>query len=246
MTTKIYVLIDPNNNQVRYVGKSNNPTKRYYKHCKFTNVKTHKNNWINKLLTEGKKPILCVIDEVSINEWVFWEMYWISQMKAWGFNLTNSTIGGDGSTTGNKTSFKKGRTAHNKGIPLTDEQKENLRLKNIGKKQSVFTKNKRSEALKGREINHLDKLLTSGEKTRFKKGGDAWNKGKTGYKLGGLRKAKPVLQIDVNDKVVNEFESCKDAALFIGKSRETIRKCCEGKTDKVAGFKWVYKTKQND
>ena len=52
MTTKIYTLTDPITNQVRYVGKSNNPLKRYYKHLNesLKSTKTHKNNWINKLI----------------------------------------------------------------------------------------------------------------------------------------------------------------------------------------------------
>lgn len=37
-----------------------------------------------------------VLDIVENDEWQFWEQYWISQTKAWGFNLTNLTIGGDG------------------------------------------------------------------------------------------------------------------------------------------------------
>ena len=39
-TTKIYTLSEPDTKEVRYVGKSNNPQKRYYKHCVF-NSKIH-------------------------------------------------------------------------------------------------------------------------------------------------------------------------------------------------------------
>jgi hypothetical protein len=44
----------------------------------------------------------------------------------------------------------KGQVAHNKGIPCSEEQKEKIRKKLIGLKQSDETKQKRSESLKGR------------------------------------------------------------------------------------------------
>jgi hypothetical protein len=37
-----------------------------------------------KNTNKNKKPIIEVIDEVNINEWEFWEMYWICQFKSWG------------------------------------------------------------------------------------------------------------------------------------------------------------------
>ena len=109
-TTNIYVLIDPITNMVRYVGKANNVTQRYRAHLnKARDHQTHKRNWVNSLKKLGLKPIIEVIDVVSIDEWVFWETYWISQMKTWGFELVNNTLGGDGSTFGNSGSFKKGQ-----------------------------------------------------------------------------------------------------------------------------------------
>jgi hypothetical protein len=111
-TTNIYVLIDPRTGHVRYVGKANNITQRYKAHLnRARDHQTHKRNWINSLRNEELKPILWVIDVVPIDEWVFWEKYWISQMKLWGFDLVNNTLGGDGCTFGNNTSFKKGNNA---------------------------------------------------------------------------------------------------------------------------------------
>ena len=128
MTTNIYTLTDPITNEIRYVGKANNVSKRYYKHCRLTDKNTHKNYWINKLLKKNLKPIVDIIDVVPINEWVFWETYWISQIRAWGFDLTNSTDGGDGCTFGNRTSFKKGQKAWNKGLTPDEKTKEKIRV----------------------------------------------------------------------------------------------------------------------
>jgi DNA-binding CsgD family transcriptional regulator len=95
--TYIYSLSDPNTHEIRYIGKSNNIVKRLHCHLTKSNLvkNTHKNNWIKQLLLSGSKPILEVIDIVPIEDWMFWEIYWISQFKTWGFDLTNLTNGGD-------------------------------------------------------------------------------------------------------------------------------------------------------
>lgn len=116
--TFIYTLSDPDTNEIRYVGKSNNPKYRLRKHIELSKQdknKTHKENWILSLLNKNLKPIIEIIDEVSIDEWEFWEIYWIYQFKTWGFNLTNTTTGG-----GINNGFK--------GKNHSEETKEKCRL----------------------------------------------------------------------------------------------------------------------
>lgn len=127
----IYLLSDPITNQIRYVGKTTNPHSRYYEHTRPGNVNhiiTHKNCWIKSLRAKGLKPILEVIDIVSEAEWQFWEEYWICQIKAWGFDLTNMTLGGEGALgVSKKNSFKHTEeakakiAAKNKAIKKTPE-----------------------------------------------------------------------------------------------------------------------------
>lgn len=239
MTTKIYTLTDPDTNQVRYVGKSNNPVKRYYRHYCYNETKTHKNHWINKLIRENKKPILHVIDEVPITEWVFWETYWINQFKVWGFDLVNTTYGGEGSTLGNKTSFKKG---HKLGVgrKLSTATKEKIKLIRTGTKASENTKTKMSSAQKKILRDGLN-LAKTGKKTRFKKNEIPWNKGQGGYKLGGERKATPVQQFNLDGFFVCEFISYSEASEITKVSDEGIRKCCNGKAMTAGGFYWKWK-----
>lgn len=114
--THIYILIDPLNNQIRYIGKANNPKERYKNHknrCRDKN--THKRNWINKLRLKGLYPEIEIIDKVLVSEWHYWEKFWISYYRFLGCNLVNHTFGGDGLTFGNQTSFKKGQIPWNKG-----------------------------------------------------------------------------------------------------------------------------------
>jgi len=108
-TTNIYTLTDPRSNEIRYVGKANNVTQRYKAHLnRARKHQTHKKNWLEQLRQEGLKPVIEVIDVVPMDDWRFWETYWITQMKQWGFNLVNHTGGGDGCSFANQTSFKKG------------------------------------------------------------------------------------------------------------------------------------------
>lgn len=96
--TQIYVLIDPRTDNIRYVGKTNDIKRRLVKHiCESKlSTKSHKKAWINQLLKLNLKPIIEVVDVVSIYEWEFWEQHYISLYKSWGFNLTNLTKGGGG------------------------------------------------------------------------------------------------------------------------------------------------------
>ena len=96
MKTYIYILQDPRNSLVKYVGKSNNPSRRYRAHLVYTpKNKSYCHNWIQSLKKKGLKPIMTVIDEVT-GDWEWLEQYWIEQFKHWGFVLTNHTKGGDG------------------------------------------------------------------------------------------------------------------------------------------------------
>ena len=56
--TFIYVLKDPTNNRIRYVGKTNDPIKRKSKHIKDalnSYEKNHRVFWIRSLLKGSKK-----------------------------------------------------------------------------------------------------------------------------------------------------------------------------------------------
>jgi hypothetical protein len=101
-TTYIYALIDPRDDQVRYVGKADNVKERFMSHLREskTNAKSHKCAWIRTLIAEGLKPVVKTLEEVNIDEWQKAEIYYIQEFRKMGVNLTNHTIGGDGFHTG--------------------------------------------------------------------------------------------------------------------------------------------------
>ncbi len=231
-TTNIYILIDPRNNQVRYVGKSNNPRERFKNHLnKSHNPKSYKTNWINKLRELNLKPIMQIIDTVPIEDWIFWEMYWISQFKTWGFNLVNHTNGGDGSTFGNSTSFKKGHKSWNEGTSHTEICNNCGKIYKIQPSISYNRKNCSRKCYAEQQ-----KLIRN--TGNFKENSVPWNKGKIGYTT---TKGKPVLQFDLNNNFINEFRSCKEAALEINCSGSNIEQVCSGRNKTAKGYKWKYK-----
>ena len=133
MKVLIYTLSDPVSGEIKYVGQTSKTLSERMK-THLSDAKYKKANkridWINSLLKKDLKPIIDIIDEVVEEDWVFWEMYWIEQLKVWGFNLKNGTIGGDGI----------------KGYVYTEKDKEKMK----GRILSKETKEKMSRSKKGK------------------------------------------------------------------------------------------------
>ena len=96
--TYIYVLIDPRDNNIRYVGKTVNPKKRLENHLVPSRLRTisHKNSWIKDLLKNNLKPKMVLLETIEIGcNWEERELYWISYFKQNSEkDLTNYTDGG--------------------------------------------------------------------------------------------------------------------------------------------------------
>lgn len=164
---KIYVLKHPDTLEIRYVGKTvAKLSKRLSNHiinAKVTKHNKHLSNWILKILEEGKKPIIELIEECENSVWQEREKYWIAQFD----NLVNITIGGDGAeglvhsqesiekmrkaNLGKKHTqeFKDAMSKRLKGVALTQEHKDRIGIANRGRKASEDTKKKLSDSHKG-------------------------------------------------------------------------------------------------
>lgn len=99
--TRIYVLKDPRDGMVRYVGKTfKSIQKRLTQHVEDSfniNDKGFKSNkavWIRRMYEEGFMPVIETI-EICQENWAEREMYWISHYNGLGFSLTNMTEGGE-------------------------------------------------------------------------------------------------------------------------------------------------------
>lgn len=114
MTTFIYGLICPMDNQLKYVGKANNPTARLKDHMwDMRGVSLEKAQWILNIKKAKLKPHLEILDEVDIEKWKFWEEFYIHYFKSLGFPLFNHRAG-NGLTFSNKQTFKPGNIPWNK------------------------------------------------------------------------------------------------------------------------------------
>ncbi len=99
MKNVIYGLVDPRNNQLRYIGKSETGKQRFAEHMKPRSLTkdTHKDRWIKQLVALDMKPDFIVIESFDTPEELFIaEEFWYEYFIALGCNLTNSTKCGKG------------------------------------------------------------------------------------------------------------------------------------------------------
>lgn len=146
MKTFIYILIDPRDNQVRYVGKTKNITRRFNQHIsEASKVRTYKNNWLLQLKLNKLRPEMVIIDECEDNSWILLEQWYIEIFKSWGYKLTNLTKGGEGLC----------------GYIPTQETLQKISRSNKGRTISLETRQKISAALKGRKFSEEMKKRSS-------------------------------------------------------------------------------------
>lgn len=252
-TTFIYVLKCPKTGDVKYVGKSNNPQRRYYAHIRIDRTASyHKINWIQKLLKEGLKPELEILEEVSEENWKERERYYISKYREL-YNLTNCKDGGEGSFRGNQTSFKKGQISHNKG---SRKKKKCAICKNLFEVSPSGDKKYKCCSMECSSIYRSE----NPNKGCFKKGSVPWSKGggystsKKGSKVseeirnkisntlkGRLNggSSKKIKQIDkLTGITINEFPSAAEASRQTGIKLSNILNNTSGRSMSAGGFKW--------
>lgn len=134
--TRIYVLRDPRTEQIRYVGKTEETlSQRLYDHV-YEAKRDHGCDrciWIRELVTLCLQPVIELLEECSAVEWQKRERFWIEYGRTSGWNLTNSSDGGEGCS----------------GYHLTDEQKAKLSAANKVAQNRPETKAAKSVALLG-------------------------------------------------------------------------------------------------
>jgi predicted GIY-YIG superfamily endonuclease len=87
---EVYALLDPRNEETRYIGISHNAEKRYQQHLYKYDKNKHKSIWIAELQAIGLRPVLSIIEQTENKlQAVVHEEYWIHYYLQDGANLTN-------------------------------------------------------------------------------------------------------------------------------------------------------------
>lgn len=238
-TTFIYTLSDPDSLKIRYVGKSNNPKKRLYDHLKSYHLTTtHKNNWIKSIVENNKIPILNIIDEVPVDNWQFWEIYWISKLKNEGNNLTNISGGGNGSTyhkyNDRNASIEKMKIRHKEFPNYNKCYDKTYFLDKELLYQKYITENL--------SIPKLSEFFNVSEKTIFNNLKEhEINKDKSIWILQCASSPKKVvLQYDLDGNLIREWIGIEEIEKS-GISGDNIAGCCRGLYRFSVGYIWRYK-----
>lgn len=97
MTTFIYALKEPDTGEIRYIGKTNDPKRRFPEHVRNANKRrNYCERWIFSLREAGQKPILEIVDEAPYEFRNPIEAAYIQFFREQGCELVNGTPGGDG------------------------------------------------------------------------------------------------------------------------------------------------------
>jgi len=256
-TTNIYVLKDPRTNEVRYIGKANNPVERYRNHNnKGRDKNTHKRNWINELWKNKLKPILEIIDTVPIDKWKEYEKFYIKKYINDGCDLVNYTDGGDGATFANATSFKPGNGARKvvmldkngtylRTFDMIKDAEEFVDIKTNGVMQVLI---KRNKTCKGFLFIYEDeyKNMTSDDVNKIVKDAVYIPKANNGsFKKGDKPKnIKKTYQFDKKGNFIKEWDSAAEAQREL-KLKGGVINCAIGTAKSAGGYFWSYDITKN-
>ncbi len=222
----IYKLIDPTDDNIRYIGLTFNDLKLRLKSHLSEPGKSHKIYWINKLKKQGLKPIIESIEEdISTYEIACErEIYYIDHFKSIGCDLTNMATGGNknkkmSDETRKKMSESQKKRYETYKLKLSDEVKDILsnkqkeRFQNEWERERLRISNKRYEDSKSIEQKLNDILIQN---------------------------PKKVFQYDKEMNLISEYPSIKNVEKITGLSSANISKCCNHKVAYVGGYVWRF------
>jgi hypothetical protein len=160
----IYTLSDPSTMEIRYVGQTNEPKRRFNDHISSSinessdSYDTYKARWIRKILNNNLVPIMSIIDSCSsFEESNKLEKIYVENLTKDGYRLTNSHVTDvtefSVETRKKISSAKKGKTLEEivgleKSLELKEYYSERMKLNNPNKSNDTLVKEKISNTLK--------------------------------------------------------------------------------------------------
>jgi group I intron endonuclease len=157
----------------------------------------------------------CDISELNNKEKLYIKQY--NTKFPHGYNLTD---GGDG----------------NKGLKFTKEQKQKISQSKIGQKYPKEHGEKIRQAKLGKKHNQetINKIIqTKASKHNIQSNLDLKNQYKSNSQ-------KSILQYDLQDNLLNEYQSAQEAGRCLNKSGNQIADCASGRQKTAYGYIWKY------
>lgn len=247
----IYELIDPRDLQPNYIGYTDDPKQRIIEHLNVdsgnVNKYTKNKNWIRSLLEIGLTPLMNILDEVPEENWPFWEGFWEDTFRGWGFELRNTVKCGRGTrgfkrpkpewerkkhSETLKEGYASGRIKNpNKGVPMSEKQRQNLKV------NTSFHHITPEQIEKRRQTNLSRKHKRTPEQ-------------KERRSLGQLKKyiSKPnyrcFVQLSDDNKVLGMFVTLKEACtcVYEGAKQSSGILVAIRDSKKCMGYRWRYGT----
>ena len=220
MKLEVYKITNKQNGKI-YIGITNQGVAtRWCKHCSDARGSSlfSLHNAIRKYGEENFQiETIEIVDDVEVLKKR--EIYWIKDLNSYnrkkGYNLT---LGGDGTF----------------GRFHSEETKDKIRQKAIGRKASKEAKDKMSISQK-KIYRNYSQLGKNGNTKRWSNLNNIKEASENNYNN------KCILKCSKEGIILEEFRSISEAARIIGKSRQSLSKVVTGKAKTAYGFIWKYK-----
>lgn len=227
----IYALLDPRNNEVRYIGKTINPKRRLVEHLNDSKREyNYRAMWIKSLLKENLKPLIKFLKICPLSEFVKYETEYIKLYK--NDKLTNSDETGQGSIGRrpeilDKVSEKMGRMVYQYDLNgnfikdyksvRTAATKLNLSHSNISRSCNGISKHSGGFIFRYEKDNNIIEITNPN----------------------AIRKL--VIEVDSDNIEINRWSSVMDCARETGIDNSNISRVCNGVRKKTRGryFKFL-------
>jgi group I intron endonuclease len=232
---QIYVLIDPRNNELRYVGLTTQPlAKRFHNHLDSARrgASSHVYNWMRQVMETGQVPLIVQIESCdSLEELCEREVDFMAYFKSIGCRLTNQAKGGSRGMAGFKHS---------------EETCAKMSLSRLGKptkrsgyKHSPETLMKMSLAKKGKPTARLNYKATDETKRRMSESKKGQNYGPPSEEHKRKVAVAHYRSIKCLDTGVI-YKSIQDAAATVGTTPQNISNMLTGRSRTAAGYRFAY------
>lgn len=133
----IYAIVDPRTDEVRYVGKTTAPPRRFRDHICLARsglAEYYSSRWMREILSDNKRPILKILQACAEENWQDRERYWIEFYKSKGCSLTNLTDGGQGGSGKMPAASRASLSVRHKGRTMSEEWRTRISEANKGKR----------------------------------------------------------------------------------------------------------------